>query len=162
MSTGSASGFLGIWSPSSGWIAAEAQLSDEEIAIWGVASHGGVERAFGRVAGNAIVGEGIPLSSADTGEGFVVLLEVVSTGIAQDRVPSHGLLSVYPSPASDEVYVRSTADLPDDIIRVFDMNSAEVLHAYARSSTIRLDVSHLPAGMYIVRHGEHSTRFVKE
>ena len=162
MSTGSASGFLGIWSPSSGWIAAEAQLSDEEIAIWGVASHGGVERAFGRVAGNAIVGEGIPLSSADTGEGFVVLLEGVPTGIAQDLVPSHGLLSVYPSPASDEVYVRSTADLPNDIIRVFDMNSAEVLHTYARSSTIRLDVSNLPAGMYVVRDGEHSTRFVKE
>ena len=52
-------------------------------------------------------------------------------------------LTLYPNPVADALYLSATAR----IIRVYDMYGTEVAHA---TDTDRIDVAHLPAGVYTV------------
>ena len=61
---------------------------------------------------------------------------------------------LYPNPASDMLYLSATART----IRVYDMYGIEVAHA---TDTDRVDVAHLPAGVYTVKADSSIAKMVK-
>ena len=63
-------------------------------------------------------------------------------------------LTLYPNPVADVLYLSSTART----IRVYDIYGIEVAHA---TDTDRVEVSHLPAGIYTVRADGTVAKMVK-
>lgn len=79
------------------------------------------------------------------------------TGI-NDKTTANGL-SVYPNPASDEmvVFVKGIAG-KDGTINVTDMTGKVLLSRVSTGSKTNVDVSSLPAGMYIVQYANADNR----
>ena len=63
-------------------------------------------------------------------------------------------LTLYPNPVADVLYLSATART----IRVYDIYGIEVAHA---ADTDRVEVSHLPAGVYTVRADGTVAKMVK-
>ncbi len=63
-------------------------------------------------------------------------------------------LTLYPNPVADVLYLSATAR----IIRIYDMYGTEVAHA---ADTDRVEVSHLPAGIYTVKADGTVAKMVK-
>ena len=63
-------------------------------------------------------------------------------------------LTLYPNPVADVLYLSATART----IRVYDIYGTEVAHA---TDTDRIDVAHLPAGVYTVRADGTVAKMVK-
>jgi len=63
-------------------------------------------------------------------------------------------LTLYPNPVADVLYLSATART----IRVYDMYGTEVAHA---ADTDRVEVSHLPAGVYMVKADGTVAKMVK-
>ena len=63
-------------------------------------------------------------------------------------------LTLYPNPVADVLYLSATART----IRVYNIYGIEVAHAY---DTDRIDVAHLPAGIYTVRADGTVAKMVK-
>ena len=81
-----------------------------------------------------------------------VVISKNSTDIAEASAePS---LTLYPNPVADVLYLSATART----IRVYDMYGTEVAHA---ADTDRVEVSHLPAGVYTVRADGTVAKMVK-
>ena len=77
------------------------------------------------------------------------------TGIDETKgLPS---LSVYPNPVKDVLNIAT--DKPVHSIRIYNVYGTEVAQA---TDTNSIDVSHLPAGVYMVRADGKVTRIIKE
>ncbi|MFC2604305.1 MAG: T9SS type A sorting domain-containing protein, partial [Bacteroidota bacterium] len=76
-----------------------------------------------------------------------------STSVADASAEQHAL-TLYPNPMSDVLYLSATART----IRVYDMYGTEVAHA---TDTDRVEVSHLPAGVYTVRADGMVAKMIK-
>jgi len=63
-------------------------------------------------------------------------------------------LTLYPNPVADVLYLSATART----IRVYNIYGTEVAHA---TDTDRIDVAHLPAGVYTVRADGTVAKMVK-
>ena len=63
-------------------------------------------------------------------------------------------LTLYPNPVADVLYLSATAR----IVRIYDIYGIEVAHA---TDTDRVEVSHLPAGIYTVRADGTVAKMVK-
>ena len=63
-------------------------------------------------------------------------------------------LAIYPNPVAEVLYLSATART----IRIYDMYGTEVAHA---TDTDKVEVSHLPAGVYTVRADGMVTKMVK-
>ena len=77
------------------------------------------------------------------------------TGI--DEAKDSPALAVYPNPVKDVLNIAS--DKPVHSIRIYNVYGTEVAHA---TDTNSIDVSHLPAGVYMVRADGKVTRIIKE
>ena len=75
-----------------------------------------------------------------------------STAVAE--ATAEQALTLYPNPVADVLYLSATART----IRVYDMYGTEVAHA---TDTDRIDVAHLPAGVYTVRADGTVAKMVK-
>ena len=77
------------------------------------------------------------------------------TGIDEAKdLPS---LAIYPNPVKDVLNIAS--DKPVHSIRIYNVYGTEVAHA---TDTNSIDVSHLPAGVYMVRADGKLARIIKE
>ena len=77
------------------------------------------------------------------------------TGIDEAKdLPS---LAVYPNPVKDVLNIAT--DKPVHSIRIYNVYGTEVAHA---TDTNSIDVSHLPAGVYMVRADSKVARIIKE
>ena len=87
-----------------------------------------------------------------------VTIEVVFTSVETglDETSAAGTV-VYPNPVVD--ILRIATDTPIRTIRVFDIYGKEVARA---ADTDRIDMSHLPAGVYTVRADGKTARVVKK
>ena len=87
-----------------------------------------------------------------------VTIEVVftSVGTGLDETSAAGTV-VYPNPVVD--ILRIATDTPIRTIRIFDIYGKEVARA---ADTDRIDMSHLPAGVYTVRADGKTARVVKK
>ncbi len=77
------------------------------------------------------------------------------TGI--DEAKGLPALAVYPNPVKDVLNIAT--DKPVHSIRIYNVYGTEVAHA---SDTNSINVSHLPAGVYMVRADGKATRIIKE
>ena len=77
------------------------------------------------------------------------------TGI--DETKDSPALAVYPNPVKDVLNIAT--DKPVHSIHVYNVYGSEVLRA---ADTNRIDVSHLPAGVYMVRADGKVTRIIKK
>ena len=75
-----------------------------------------------------------------------------STAVAE--ATAEPALTLYPNPVADVLYLSATART----IRVYDIYGTEVAHA---TDTDRIDVAHLPAGVYTVRADGTVAKMVK-
>ena len=78
-----------------------------------------------------------------------------STGI--DEAKDLPALAVYPNPVKDILNIAT--DKPVHSIRIYNVYGTEVAHA---TDTNSVNVSHLPAGVYMVRADGKVTRIIKE
>ena len=81
-----------------------------------------------------------------------VVISKISTDIAE--ASAEQALTLYPNPVADVLYLSATART----IRVYDMYGTEVAHA---TDTDRVEVSHLPAGVYTVKADGMVAKMVK-
>jgi len=77
------------------------------------------------------------------------------TGI--DEAGDLPALAIYPNPVKDVLNIAT--DKPVHSIRIYNVYGTEVAHATDATS---IDVSHLPAGVYMVRADGKATRIIKE
>ena len=68
-------------------------------------------------------------------------------------------LSVYPNPAADVLHIDTAEPVSD--VAVYSMSGAEVLRIEGESVR-QIDVSGLPAGMYVLKADGKVARFVKK
>lgn len=61
--------------------------------------------------------------------------------------------SVYPNPASSVIYVRGSGKIRDNLIRLVDGSGRTLLTRQLRDEVTRIDISHLPSGIYFVELG---------
>ena len=81
-----------------------------------------------------------------------VVISKISTDIAE--ASAEPALTLYPNPVADVLYLSATART----IRIYDMYGTEVAHA---TDTDRVEVSHLPAGVYMVRADGTVAKMIK-
>ena len=74
------------------------------------------------------------------------------------------LFSIFPNPAGNFIYLSISAPEKNMTFSVFNAMGEEVrtLKVGNAESTVTIDVAGLPAGMYFVKAGNYSGRFVKE
>jgi hypothetical protein len=83
----------------------------------------------------------------------------VTTGV-EDVAFGKGVLMVYPNPAQSEVTIRSTTALGD--VKIFTIDGQLVKEFDANDTKVRLNVSDLTTGVYIVHAAGTSTRLIKK
>lgn len=71
--------------------------------------------------------------------------------------PSNGALRLHPNPTSGELWVEAT----EAEVVVFSTSGRLVLRKPSTAGRTRLDMTHLPAGVYIVRSGSAVARLVR-
>lgn len=72
------------------------------------------------------------------------------------------LVAVYPNPAHEQFSVQSNSITVNEIV-LFDLMGKEVLHIEAINNQSTVNVSHLPAGLYLLKiHSENQTIIVKK
>jgi len=69
-----------------------------------------------------------------------------------------GSFVIFPNPTTNFINISLKNPLPVDI---YNMSGALVCH-FAEAQSHVIDVSNLPSGIYVVRTGRHSTKFIKE
>ena len=90
-------------------------------------------------------------------DGVVLTVTGGGTGVEEVKTAPAAVLSVYPNPASDVLYI--TADKPAHSIRVYNVYGQEVAQATDANS---INVANLPAGVYIVNADGKIARVIKE
>jgi hypothetical protein len=115
----------------------------------------------------------------DLSDNFVTIVRVDEVGFTDDDAPSQGsgpigalLMTARPNPASGNVLfldLESFDAIPGGQLFVRDMNGAsygvQALVGGENSTTVQIDISQLPSGMYFVQlaspQGIQSVRFMK-
>ena len=88
-------------------------------------------------------------------KGFTGNHQCPTTGL--DDIKNKQDISVYPNPVEDVLNI--TSDKPVHSIRIYNVYGTEVLRA---ADTNSIDVSHLPAGVYMVRADGKVVRVIKK
>ncbi len=84
-----------------------------------------------------------------------------AAGVAIDELSQDMTFAIYPNPAAGYVIVHSSAtDVGDITLQDLSGRTVRLQPSYAADT--RIDISDLPAGMYLVRQGDHVRKLVKE
>ena len=103
----------------------------------------------------------LTLNGQDIGNGYTFRIDkavdikavFTATTTALDEAATKPL-AIYPNPVAEVLYLSATART----IRIYDMYGTEVAHA---TDTDKVEVSHLPAGIYTVRADGMVTKMIK-
>lgn len=105
---------------------------------------------------------------AGTSDDGIFRTKLSDYGISGLNDFSQKTLSISPNPASDFITIQfSNKELKPFVtnykIQIFDMLGVEVISTFAPTNEekLRIDVSHLPAGVYVIRIGDKVEKFVK-
>ena len=107
------------------------------------------------IANNGTDGQAIMIST------YVVTSEVViepETGI--NNLEAKATFSIYPNPASNMLSIFS--ENANELITISDLSGKIVYAEQTSEKQTNINISHLNAGMYIVRIGNKTAKFVKE
>lgn len=105
---------------------------------------------------------------AGTSDDGIFRTKLSDYGISGLNDFSQKTLSISPNPASDFIKIQFiNKELKPFVtnykIQIFDMLGVEVISTFAppNEENLRIDVSHLPAGVYVIRIGDKVEKFVK-
>jgi hypothetical protein len=71
-------------------------------------------------------------------------------------------ISIYPNPVDEELFIESpNLNISDETAFVYNTQGREVLSRRISEGNV-LNVAHLPAGVYILKIGAHSSKFIKK
>ena len=73
---------------------------------------------------------------------------------------SENLWTVYPNPVKDELHINSLDSINDTTTVIYDLTGRQIFREKLSKNTI--NVSALPSGIYILKIGNRSGKFVKE
>ena len=107
------------------------------------------------IANNGTDGQAVMIST------YVVTSEVViepETGI--NNLEAKATFSIYPNPASNMLSIFS--ENANELITISDLSGKIVYAEQTSEKQTNINISHLNAGMYIVRIGNKTAKFVKE
>jgi hypothetical protein len=95
----------------------------------------------------------------------VTVIPKSSTTSVSDLESNSGLL-IQPNPSSDFITIQLSNKgfqpfAAEDKVQIFDVLGIEVGQSSLIDGNIRIDVSHLPAGVYFIRFGDKVEKFVK-
>ncbi|MDT3740638.1 MAG: T9SS type A sorting domain-containing protein [Candidatus Kapabacteria bacterium] len=92
----------------------------------------------------------------------------LNTGVKEtaDNLPNLFILNVFPNPASDFIDIQTSEVLETSEVskvQIFDMLGIEMFSVVMELdlSTQRIDISHLPTGVYYIRIGHKVEKFLK-
>lgn len=71
-------------------------------------------------------------------------------------------LDIFPNPASNNLYYTISDNEIGSSIHVYDLAGRLLKQEQMTSTTGHIDIQDLPSGIYIVRTGYNSRKFVKE
>lgn len=80
--------------------------------------------------------------------------------ILSDTKYAENSWTVYPNPVKDKLYVQTSTMIIDTALIIYDLTGRQVLHDKLSNNTV--DVSLLPAGIYVIKIGNKSGKFVKQ
>jgi hypothetical protein len=88
------------------------------------------------------------------------------TGIKEEQVENY--FSIYPNPASDVIEISLSKGLQplvqaNDALKIYNtFGESEIKYEFQITNyeNLRIDISHLPAGLYIIQIGNYSEKFV--
>jgi hypothetical protein len=98
-----------------------------------------------------------------TEEGIIYSFEYKESQIKSDS----SVYSIYPNPATDFIEISYTSSELDISVRIYDLLGIEQLtltpnsDPWKETSSVRIDVSSLPPGIYFVRVGDIVRKFIK-
>lgn len=70
---------------------------------------------------------------------------------------------IYPNPCKDELFVQSKAGPTFNFIDIYDLNGLLLIRQNVINQTeLRIDISNLPSGFYLIKGGDLGKIFVKE
>jgi len=96
--------------------------------------------------------------------GMTNLYVIPSTGPGDAGIDESGnsaQLSIFPNPASTELFITSSGEIED--VSIYNTLGREVCHRVSNGIKMSINISSLPAGIYIVRiNGSLIRRFVKQ
>lgn len=95
-------------------------------------------------------------NGACTSQATITITVTSSAGIQEQEVLP---LTIYPNPTIGMITVDG---LMDGTVSIFDMTGRCMMQRNASSSTISLDLTHLPQGIYILRNGSHVKKIVRK
>lgn len=82
-----------------------------------------------------------------------------STLGTQDFIYASSKITLYPNPVKDELTIVTTESLEDMTAEIYDISGRQVV---CKKTGNTINVSALPAGMYLLKMGTRSAKFVKE
>jgi len=68
--------------------------------------------------------------------------------------------TVYPNPVKDKLYIQTSTMIDDTALIIYDLTGRQMLHDKLSNNAV--DVSLLPAGIYVMKIGNKSGKFVKQ
>jgi len=86
----------------------------------------------------------------------IFVLPTTNTDIESIEVQS---LQIYPNPVKDELFIQSETDI--NKIRIYDIAGKQILTNNLTNGK-SINVSELPSGIYVLKIGNYSEKFVKE
>lgn len=113
---------------------------------------------FYAVAQNAVSTAGTGIMNIDAN---LTVKYFAAAGVGVEEVDGSIAFDVYPNPAAGYMIVHSSATT-DQAVMLQDLSGRTVLTQHLSGSETRVDISGLPAGMYLVRLGDHVRKLVKE
>ncbi len=152
----------GNWYPNAGNATVSARYSTNTLNIF---SH---SRLYPVTAG-AHTFYGVAQNTGDTAGTGIIYIDATlvvkyypAVGVGIEDLTAINMFDIYPNPAAGYLIVYNAATHIDQSIILYDLSGRAVLTQSATSAETRIDISSLPAGMYIVRMGDHVRKLVKQ
>ncbi len=82
--------------------------------------------------------------------GKVVFSKSMVSPATVGEVIKDGQFAIYPNPASGMITLQAVHGLQPEVVTILDLSGRAVLRTEATGATVRLDVSGIPSGMYLV------------
>lgn len=92
-----------------------------------------------------------------TGLDYSITFSALTTDIKNNKIEEN--LNIYPNPTADYVTIKTNGN--DNII-IYDVIGKQVVNVVSDSMSTKIDISHLPKGMYIVEIGNKTQKLIKQ
>ena len=90
----------------------------------------------------------------------MIYVNVQSGGVSINLVEGNTELSVFPNPASSDLFIQAVSEL--GAIKMYNVIGQTVIQTISKNNRQRIDISSLPQGLYTIVIKGKSIRIIKE